>query len=343
MEFHESAEDKAFRKQLRDFLTEALPPDWSGDEFDDSEAAWKFGRSFDKLLGQHGWMAPAWPKEYGGMGLSYAQQAIFIEEMYYHRAPRQGPRTVAVGFVGPTIIVHGNEAQKKRHLGGITSGEVMWAEGFTEPGSGSDLASLQTRAVRDGDDFVITGRKIFTSHAHKSDWIFLLARTDPEAPKHKGISYFLIDLKTPGISFRPLVDMLGRYDFNETLLDNVRVPKENLLGEINRGWYYATTTLDFARSSLSGPASARRSVDDLVAYVRETSAGGRKLSDNPRYGLALADRSIEVEIARLLQWRVISIHSSGGVLNFEASVGKMFNCDLSQRVARTGIDILGMR
>jgi alkylation response protein AidB-like acyl-CoA dehydrogenase len=219
---------------------------------------------------------------------------------------------------------------------------VIWCQGYSEPGSGSDLASLQTRAVQDGDDFIINGQKIWTSQAHYADWMFLLARTDPDAPKHKGISYFLVDMKSPGISVRPLINMAYQKGFNEVFFDNVRVPRSGLLGELNRGWYMATTTLDFERSSVSTSAGMRRSLQELTAYCLETSSNGSRLIDTPSVRHKIADLLIEVNIIRLLSYRVVTMQVNGIVPNHEASIVKVFNSELNQRIARAGMQVLGL-
>ena len=199
---------------------------------------------------------------------------IYSEEMAYHRAP--GKDIQGVGFIGPCLMIHGTEQQKLEHLRPISDGSVNWCQGFSEPESGSDLASLSTRAVEDGDDFVITGQKIWSSGAHVSDWCHLLARTDPDAPKHRGITYFLIDMKTPGVEVRGITDLTGHHRFNEIFLDNVRVPKENVIGEVNRGWYAAMSTLDFERTGIENSADTRRMIDDLLEYVKDNPLERRR-------------------------------------------------------------------
>ena len=188
-----------------------------------------------------------WPKEYGGMGAPHMQQLVFNEEISYNMAPRGGSE---LGLVGPTLMLHGTEEQRQRHLPLIAAGEERWCQGFSEPGAGSDLASLQTRAVRDGDDYVVNGRKIWTSGGHHAAWCILLVRTDPDAPKHKGISFLLMDMTSPGVEVRPLINLLGAHRFNEVYIEDVRIPRSNLVGEEDRSWYVATTTLDFERSGI---------------------------------------------------------------------------------------------
>ena len=296
---------------------------------------------FARRLATKGWVAPSWPKEYGGLALSHVEQLIFNEEMANANAPI-GYSSIGVGWAGPTIIVYGTDEQKERFLNPITSGEVMWCQGFSEPNAGSDLANIQTRAVRDGDDYVINGQKIWTSGAHYADWMILIARTDQEAPKHKGISYFLVDMKTPGLTTSPLIDMMNNHGFNEVFFDNVRVPRANLLGEENRGWYISTTTLDFERSSIGGAVEAKRMVEELVGYTKDTRSNGHRLYDEPRVRWRLGEAAMEAEIGRLLSYRVVTLQSRGVVPNYEASIAKLFNTDMKLRMARSGLEIMGL-
>jgi alkylation response protein AidB-like acyl-CoA dehydrogenase len=288
-----------------------------------------------KKLAGKGWIAPAWPVEYGGAGMTIMQQFVFNEELARARAPRPGG--IGIAMAGPTIIVYGNEEQKKEHLSGMLSGDVIWCQGFSEPGSGSDLASLQTTAVKDGDDYVVNGQKIWTSGAQYAHRMILLARTDPNAPKHKGISYFLLDMKSPGVTVRPLVNMANAAGFNEVFFDNVRVPARDLLGEENRGWYVGTTTLDFERSSIGTSVAQTNAVEDLVLFLK--SRGGVV---HPMVKLEIAERAIEAESARLLSYRVISLQNRGMVPNHEASAVKLYAGELSQRIAATGLKVTGL-
>jgi alkylation response protein AidB-like acyl-CoA dehydrogenase len=340
MEFRFAAGQESFRAEVRAFIDRALPPDWVGSDNFLDEDSFGAGREFLRKLAPKRWIAPAWPKEYGGAGLGFWEQVVFNEEMAYHRAPLIN--AAAVGYLGPTIMLYGSEEQKRQHLSGITSGEVIWCQGYSEPGAGSDLASLQTRAVQDGDDFVINGQKIWTSQAHYADWIFLLARTDADAPKHKGISYFLVDMQSPGITVRPLINMAGLAGFNEVFFDNVRVPRSGLLGELNRGWYMATTTLDFERSNVSTSAGMRRSLEELSAYCKETKSSGTLLIDKPQVRHRLADLWIDINVTRLLSYRVVSMQERALVPNYEASIVKVFNSECNQRLGRAGIEIIGL-
>ena len=342
MRFTFTPEQEAFRAEVDAFLKDALPPDWEGADNAIDDESYEFGRQFLKKLAPKRWIAPAWPKQYGGLELSHWDQVIYNEAMGYARAPIVN--TAAVGYLGPTVILYGSEEQKAQHLPGITSGEVVWCQGYSEPNSGSDLASLQTRAVKDGDEYIINGQKIWTSQAHYADWMFVLARTDPDAPKHRGISYFLMDMKTPGVSVRPLINMANGEGFNEVFFDNVRIPKSGLLGEENRGWYIATTTLDFERSSLTGTAQSQRTLEDLTRFAKsEHDAGtGAALWDKPMVRHAIADLWVSLDVARMLSYRVVSMQSRGLVPNYEASIIKVFNTDYVQRQARVGLGIMGL-
>jgi alkylation response protein AidB-like acyl-CoA dehydrogenase len=245
-----------------------------------------------------------------------------------------------LNLVGPTIMLHGTDDQKAEHLPPMLKGEVAWCQGFSEPGSGSDLASLQTRAIRDGDDYVVNGQKIWTSGAHRADWMFMMARTDPNAPKHRGISYLLLSMKSPGVTVRPLINMAGGHVFNEVFFEDVRVPARNRIGEENRGWYVGATTLDFERSNIARAINARKSVEKLARYKRDRDAVGRPLT--PAYRLEIADRAIETVICEMLSFVVVSIQARGGVPNMEASMCKMYGSELSQRIAYTQMHVTGM-
>jgi alkylation response protein AidB-like acyl-CoA dehydrogenase len=343
MNFKDNAEESAFRTEVRNFLNKEVKAD---EQMEDMERGMYRG-AFERLRGlrqklsQKGWIAPAWPKEYGGAGLSVMEQFIMNEEFAENRVPPVGG--MGVSMVGPTLITHGNEEQKKEHLSRILSGEVQWCQGFSEPGSGSDLASLQTRAVKDGDDYVINGQKIWTSGAQFAHWMFMMARTDPDAPKHKGISYFLLDMKSPGVTVRPLTNLANQDMFNEVFFDNVRVPAKNIVGELNRGWYVGTTTLDFERSSIGSAVGIRIQLDQLVKYAKEHQADG---SSRTGYMTSikseLADRYVEANVAKMMSYRVVSMQAKGLIPNHEASMTKLFASELSQRIARTGVKVLGM-
>ncbi|MEK7248266.1 MAG: acyl-CoA dehydrogenase family protein [Chloroflexota bacterium] len=342
MDFRDTPEEADFRAEVRQFIATEYKSD-AEPTASASQAASAGGaaametyKQWMRKLATKGWVAAAWPKEYGGAGMTIMQQFIFNEELAVARAPRPGG--IGITMAGPTIIVYGTEEQKKQHLSGMLSGEATWCQGFSEPGSGSDLASLQTRAVRDGDDYIVNGQKIWTTGAQYSDRMILMARTDPEAPKHKGISYFLLDMKAPGVTVRPLVNMAGTSGFNEVFFDNVRVPRRDLLGEENRGWYVGATTLDFERSSIGTSIAQGQAVEDLVKAVKERLDSKLRSSDRSE----LAERMIEAHAARLMSYQVISMQNRGLVPNHEASAVKIYAAELNQRTQNTAIKIFGL-
>ena len=348
MDFRDSPEEAAFRREVGEFIAQNLPPSFRARDpewgmFNTSRgrggAPAEDQRAWRKRLAERGWIAPAWPKEYGGAGMSIGEQFIFNEEMAEARAAGAGG--IAVGWAGPTIMTHGTDEQKQRFLPGILSGEETWCQGFSEPGAGSDLASVQTRAVRDGDDYVVNGQKIWTSGAHHSQYMILLARTDPDAPKHRGISYFIVDMKAPGINLQPLINILGDYSFNQVFFDNVRVPRKNLIGDENRGWYVGATTLDFERSSIATSVQMSHIVRDIASFVRSANGGANRVRQMPGLRLELADRAVEAQTSRLLCYQVISLQKRGLLPNKEASVAKLYTSELDQRLMATGMKLLG--
>ena len=344
MEFRFSDEDEAFRGEVVSFLEAELPEGWAdtsegpAEEGAANRERWEFTRGFHRSLAERGWLTLGWPEEHGGAGAGPVRQALFNETMAHYRAPSYNQ---GVDRVGPTIIMYGTPEQKDFFLPAIRNAEISWCQGFSEPGSGSDLASLQTRAVRDGDDFIVNGQKIWTSGAQHADWIFCLARTDPEAPKHRGISFFLIDMKTPGITVRPLVNMANRHHFNEVFFEDVRVPASNMVGEEHRGWYVATTTLDFERSGISRVVSGVRLLGELTELASRPGPGGRRPADDLRVRHKLAELHMEFTAGRLLAYRVAWMQSQGLVPNYEASMSKLYGTFVNQRLAGM-INMLGL-
>jgi alkylation response protein AidB-like acyl-CoA dehydrogenase len=340
MQFRFTPEQDAFRGEVRSLIEEQLAS--RPEELDEygegtSDAAWEFSRRFTRRLAERKWLAMAWPVEYGGLAADHMSQLIYNEEMSYHRAPGGGGMGVA--WVGPAVMLYGTQEQKDRYLPRITSGEDVWCTLYSEPGAGSDLAALQTRAVADGDDYVINGQKIWTSGAHRSNWGWLAARTDPDAPKHKGISTFVVPMSTPGITIRPLINIAGQHGFNEVFFDNVRIPKENLVGELNRGWYQVAVALDFERSGIQAYAGGRRTLEEITDFAREH----RQLWErNPQVRLALADRAVEVATGTIIAYRIPYMQAAGKIPNHEASMSKLYGSELGQRIAATGMKILGM-
>ena len=343
MDYRFTEEQDAFRQELRDFLKENLGEDWRGidpDAYFHNEN-WPRIRQLTAKMAEKGWLTLAWPKEYGGQGRPHIEQMIYNEETAYFRAPT---RDVSIGthMVGPTLMLYGTEEQKTQYLPEIASGEAVYCQGFSEPESGSDLASLQLRAVEDGDDYVLNGSKIWTSGAHRSTHCYLLTRTDPDAPKHRGVSVFVVDMDTPGIEVRPIINMFDIHYFNQVFFDNVRVPKQNMIGEKNRGWYIAATTLDFERSGVASFASNRRSLEELVELARETQNNGKPLSEDPLIRRRLADLWVSNEAGKTIAYNVAWMQSEGQVPNKEASISKMMGSEIAQQIHQLGIQMLGM-
>lgn len=339
MDFSFSDDENRWRGELRVFFTEQMPPDFTGEFDEGSDQAWAVSRSLTKSLAERGWLAMGWPEQYGGLGAGHVQQMIFNEEAGYFHAP--DPGGIGIRFIGPALIVLGTEEQKRRFLPGIVRGDDVWCQGFSEPGAGSDLASLQTRAVAEGDTFVVNGQKIWTSHAHRANYCYLAVRTNPDAPKHRGISLMVVPMGTPGVSLRPLINMANRHGFNETYLEDVRVPMDNVIGDVDRGWYAMAATLDFERSGIRGIASTRRDLEDLIELLR-SPAGQERLSTTPGIRGALVERVIENEVNRMLSYRVVSMQARGLIPNYEASLTKLFGADVVQRTAATAIALLGL-
>jgi alkylation response protein AidB-like acyl-CoA dehydrogenase len=348
VDFADTPEQAAFRTEVKTFLEDNLPEALK--IRDDSDGRGGFGEDISadraaalkewrgKLIDKR-WIAPAWPKEYGGGELTTMEQFILNETFAETRSPRAG-----VPDVGSTIMVHGTDEQKKEFLPPMVAGDTRWCQGYSEPGSGSDLASLQTRAVRDGDDFIINGQKIWTSGAHTANMIFALVRTDPDAPKHRGISYLLFSMETPGITVRPLEQMHGGRGFNEVFFEDVRVPVKNVVGEINRGWYVGATHLDFERSSIGMAVGQEQMLGALRDYLvgeEEADSGKSSMSTNDQARADFADRYIEANVAKTLSQRVISMQSRGQIPNYEASMTKVFSTEFNQRIARTSTKLLG--
>ncbi len=343
MDFRLSPEEEAFRQEVHEFIVKECPPDLRGGGVNIFEEvgnlfAWR------AKLARRKWVAAAWPQEYGGAGMSIMEQFIYNQETARLRAPPPifiGGLGVAV--IGPTIMHYGSEEQKKEFIPRILSGEHMWCQGFSEPEAGSDLASLQTRAVRDGDDYVINGQKIWTTVAHVSHYMLMLARTDPDAPKHKGISYFIVPMKTPGVTVRPLYNMPGAHEFNEVFFEDVRIPVKCRLGEENQGWYMAATTLDIERSNIGSAVGQQQSVEDLVRFAKENGGNGVvRIGWDPSLRYELAERYIETEAALMLSYRVVTMQAKGLIPNYESSAVKLYSMEMAQRIASTGLRLLGL-
>ena len=339
MDFRFSDEDRAFRSEVASFTEGDLPWDWRNRSVDPEEPEDAvIVREFKKKLAAKGWLTMAWPTEYGGQAAPHIRQLVFSEEMAYRGVPAGD---AGVRMVGPILMLYGTEEQKRWFLPRIARADISWAQGYTEPDAGSDLASLQTRAVEDGDDFVVTGSKIWNGAHAGDDWMFMLVRSDPDAPKHRGISFLLTEMDVPGITIEKIPMMWDAYRSLVTF-ENVRVPKRNLLGELNRGWYVGAALLDFERSGVDQPARARRVLEDLVRFCQESNGNGRPLSEDRVIRHRLASMAVEIESCRMMCYNVAWMQSQGLVPNKEASITKAFGSEMMQRLYRLGVQILGM-
>ena len=348
MDWSDSPDQAAFRAEVRTLLDEQLPEryrtpggNWAQDRRSPDPEARQAAQDWTDALAERKWFAPHWPEEYGGGGLTIWAQTILREEMAKAHAPAVGGPGVVQ--YGPTIILVGTEEQKREHLPPMVSGEVLMHSGLSEPGAGSDLASLQTRAVRDGDEYVVNGQKIWTSNGHLADYLWVPVRTDPDAPKHRGISALLIPTDLPGVDFRPLINMGGEHGFNESFFENVRVPVRNRIGEENRGWYVGATALDFERSGIAGSATVRRDVRELADYLASAEGQARsRVASSPALRRDVADTAIAADVHYNLCLRIASMQDAGRIPNYEASMGKVFGTELTQRIARTAVSAFGL-
>jgi alkylation response protein AidB-like acyl-CoA dehydrogenase len=342
MDFRYSPDEEVFRAELRGWLEEQLPRHFAPGELDEEQDP---DARFEKLLAWHramhagGWVGIHWPPEYGGRGATIMQQVVYAEEMGHAGAPNP-INPIAIMMVGPTLMQHGSEEQKRRFIPTMLSAEEIWCQGYSEPGAGSDLAALQTRAVADGDDYVVNGQKVWTSLAHRADWCILLVRTDPAAPKHLGISYLLVDMHSPGITVRPLVQMTGSAEFNEVFFEDVRVPRANLVGRENDGWQVAMTTLAHERVGLGNVYAFDRLIRDLVRLAERRIVNGRPAIEDAYVRQRLAQLAIEAQALRYTQYRNITRRVRGEP-GPEASVAKLFSTELNLRIVNLAAELLG--
>ena len=339
--------EAAWRGVVRDFIKTEAPASlhttdggFEGAGFARSRDAMGAMREWRDKIVERGWIAPAWPKKYGGAGLGVKEQFILSEEFAESGVPGN-LGGFGVMMIGPTLIEHGTEEQKDEHLTRILQGKVVWCQGYSEPGAGSDLASLQTRGVRDGDDYVVNGQKIWTTGAQYADWMYMLVRTDPDAPKHRGITYLLVDMHSPGVTVRPLTTLAGTQTFNEVFFEDVRVPVKNRIGDENRGWYVGTTTLDFERSSIGSAVGIRKSLERLMKQAKDPN-GTVSFDKRASVKTEFVDRWIECEVAKMLSYRVVSMQAKGLIPNHESSMCKLFSSELGQRISLLAMHLNGM-
>ncbi len=338
MEFRFTPAQMAFRGEVQRFLKTEIPAGWLGSSWltENPGEQRDLALAFTRRLSTRGWLMPDWPRKYGGADLGPIESLIFHEEMAYHEAPYvMGGES---GYIGPTVYTFGSEAQKARYLPGMATATEFWCQLYSEPGTGSDLAGLSTTALREGDDYVVNGGKVWTTNGHYSNYGLLLARTDPSVPKHKGLSMFLIDMHTPGIQVVPLVNIGGYRGFCQVFFENARIPREALLGEENGGWKMAMANLDFERGSIRVAAGAQRQIERIVAGMRDRDGEGRDGALWQR----VANAAIEIEVARMFTYRVSSMEAAGQIPNYEASVGKVFGSELAQRLATLATEVAGL-
>ena len=339
MDFKFDSVEEEFRSEVKDFIDKELPWNWREEDLDAEDEVDSIKvMEFKKKLGEQGWLTMAWPTEYGGQSATHMRQVVFNEEMAYRGIPAGD---AGVRMVGPILMLYGTDEQKEQFLPKIANAEINWSQGYSEPDSGSDLASLQTKAVEDGDDFVVSGSKIWNSAHAGSDWMFMLVRTDPDAPKHRGISFVLSELETDGVTVERIPMMWEAYRCLVTF-DNVRVPKKNLVGELNRGWYVGAALLDFERSGVDRPARAKRILEDLVEFAKANEKNGTSLANNPIIRRELADLAVQIETARLMCYNVAWMQSQGQIPNMEASITKVYGTEMMNRLYGFGVKMMGL-
>jgi len=345
MDLNLTTEELKFRDEFRAWLETNIPKDWSGVDVREPESSrqrFEFLRAWQKKMAEAGWVGIHWPREYGGRGASIIQQAIFIEEMARTQAPPL-INVLGLSLLGPTLIAYGTPEQKERFLAKILSADEIWCQGYSEPNAGSDLAALRTEAVLDGETFIVNGQKTWTSFGHFADYCFGVVRTDPDAPKHKGLTYMLIDMHSPGVSVRPLKQMTGESEFNEVFFENVRVPVRNVVGKVNGGWEVALATLSFERGILgfSLQITFKRQIERLIELSKTVQRNGKPAAADPIFRQKLAQIYTEIEIFRLNQLRTVTRMARQGSPGPEGSTQKIFWSEMNQRMQQVAMEMLG--
>lgn len=341
MYFEFSAEDLSFRDELRVFLRDALPSDWKGPADESDDADWALYQEIRKKLASRGWLVMHWPDQYGGQNASPLRNVIFAEQMAYHRAP--GNDRFGTRMIGPVLMAYGSDEQKEKYLPDIASGGMQWCQGYSEPDAGSDLASLQTRAELSGGKYIVNGAKIWTTLAHRAEMMFMLVRTNPEAPKRRGISMLLVDMKSPGVEVRPIINMSGSHSFNQVTFDNVEVPVENLVGDVNDGWRVGMSVLNYERSGVDYVGWAQRAWDELADHFKtERSIDGSPLSEDPHIRRRMAELDVQIDNARMLTYEVAWTQRQGEAPSDVASMSKLAATIANRDVLDFGLKSLGM-
>ncbi|NMP23312.1 acyl-CoA dehydrogenase family protein [Sulfobacillus harzensis] len=345
MDIRFSSEHEAFRERVRAFLGEVLTEGWGTPTHPLPRSAQEqaeVGMWWERTVYEHGFAGLSWPREYGGQGLTWVEQVIFSEECARANAPA-GVNGLGKGLLGPTLLVEGTEAQKKRFIPPLLAGEEIWCQGYSERNAGSDLASLNTRAVLEGDEWAITGQKIWTSNAHLADWCFVLARTDPTAPKHRGITFFLVPMHQPGVKVEPLVQLTGEAHFNSVTFDGARTPRENVVGPVNDGWRVANTILSFERGTtiIGRHAHYLREFETLLNAARQSLGENGPLARDSHYRQRLMQLWSEIEILRLHGYQVITQLQKRSRLGPEASMLKLYYSEMHKRLGELAMEVLG--
>ena len=346
MDFRFTKEELDLRKEIEEFVKGELPPDW------DEQIVWWPGsygtlprmetefqeitKRFNRMLGEKGWLTLSWPEEYGGQG-SHMKAAIAADVFSYYRVPAGG---TGLNICAPTLILVGSEEQKTEFLPRISNGEIGFWLAYSEPNAGSDLSSIKTTAVADGDDFIVNGQKIWSSGAHVNEYGWALVKTDMDAPAHKSATLMIIPNDTPGVTINPIINICGNHSFNEVFFDDVRVPKKYVVGEVNKGFYNVMLALQFERLAI-GSGGFRRLLEELVQFAKETVRNGRPLSEDPRVRKALAAIAVEIEVFLTMYWQSAWTQDRGKVPELEASALKLIFTELSVKLANTAVDLLG--
>lgn len=344
MDFRFTEEQEKFRQEVKTFLAEQLPSDWlhGGAPEDETDEWWELTQKFLKALADRGWIALTWPKEYGGLERPTWEDAILGEELAYWRAPAMD-YWFRWKMISALLLHFGDDEQKRKHLPGIAKGEVYWTQGFSEPEAGSDLGAVKVRAVDKGDCWVVNGQKIWTSGAHRAHWCFAPMMTDPDAPKRsRALSMLLIDMKTPGITVRPLESLEGASHLCEMFFDDVRVPKENLVGERGRGWLAAMVLVNIERSGTGFASLPQRILEELITYAKQTKHNGVPLAEDPLIRHKLAQMAIEIQVCRMLAYRTAWVQATGQDVTSVGAIIKLFGSEMMQRVSNTGLQIMGL-
>jgi alkylation response protein AidB-like acyl-CoA dehydrogenase len=342
LDFAFTSEQEKFRHEVRTFLDAELPPDWvgylggtTGDHVIESSEGWQVFQDMAGKLGKKGWLSLCWPREYGGQARSYVDYLIFAEEIARRGSPGYNP--IAMKMLAPTLIDYGNEEQKQQHLKPIARGERFWCEGLSEPEAGSDLASLQTKAVKDNGHFILNGQKTWSTLANHSDWCFILARSDPHSQRYKGLSFLLVDLSTPGVTVSPIKNLAGESSFCEIFFEDARIPGENLVSKENEGWPVAQALLAHERTSIEFVAMVQSLIEETIKYLKANPGIAPALAKD-----SLARLAIEAEIGRLLNYRVAWQHDQGVATDLYASIAKLYSTELFKHTADVAMHLIGL-